>query len=306
MARSRWERDQASAPEDRQEGGIPLGQRLKHAREAKGLSLDDVFDKIKLRPPIVEAIEQERWDDLPPPPFVRGFLRTYAKLLEIDEREIIKLYESSIPKDNRPFEAILTKRHAPKTGWAIAIGFIIAVFVFVYWWLGQPPPGTSNHESVPPKKGQVSKEKPRKKAQSTTTAIEEQGTQARMSEQAAPLNPVSEPQEHSDVVSLNDQEPIPLEVEQKTEKRLPLAPKGPNLVLKGLVKERTWIRIKIDGGKAKEYIFDPGTSPIWKAKQVFDIIIGNAGGIDLELNGKPLGALGKSGDVVHLVLPKES
>jgi hypothetical protein len=76
------------------------------------------------------------------------------------------------------------------------------------------------------------------------------------------------------------------------------------LSLTGIVKEKTWLRITIDGKEEKEYLFQPGSRPQWKGKESFYMIIGNAGGIDFDLNGKRVGDLGKSGQVIRLTLPK--
>lgn len=77
-----------------------------------------------------------------------------------------------------------------------------------------------------------------------------------------------------------------------------------SLVLKGIVKARTWIRIHIDDQEPKEYIFLPGARPQWKARQGFYILIGNAAGIDFEFNGKKKENLGNLGQVVSLKLPE--
>jgi cytoskeleton protein RodZ len=53
-------------------------------REALGLTRQDVADSLNLSVRVVEAIEAENWQLLPGPAFIRGYLRAYAKLLEID------------------------------------------------------------------------------------------------------------------------------------------------------------------------------------------------------------------------------
>jgi hypothetical protein len=73
--------------------------------------------------------------------------------------------------------------------------------------------------------------------------------------------------------------------------------------LKGLVLDETWVRIQIDNGGLKEYIFQPGARPQWKAREGFHLTVGNAAGIELELNGTKLKSLGKPGKVVKLNLP---
>jgi len=75
------------------------------------------------------------------------------------------------------------------------------------------------------------------------------------------------------------------------------------LSLTGTVREMTWLRITIDGKEEKEYLFQPGARPQWRGKEKFYVFIGNAGGIDFELNGKKVGDLGKPGQVVRVTLP---
>jgi hypothetical protein len=75
-------------------------------------------------------------------------------------------------------------------------------------------------------------------------------------------------------------------------------------VLNAVVLEDTWVRIHIDNEEPKEYIFHPGARPQWKAKEGFQLMVGNAGGIELELNGTKLKSLGKPGRVVKRTIPE--
>jgi hypothetical protein len=63
---------------------------------------------------------------------------------------------------------------------------------------------------------------------------------------------------------------------------------SPWLILKGEVKETTWVSIRVDGNEPKEYMFQPGAKPQWKGRRGFEIIIGNAAGMDLDLDGKSM------------------
>lgn len=65
-------------------GEQSVGQVLRAAREARGESLADVAYALRLAQRQVEAMELERFDELPGPAFVRGFLRNYAKYLGIN------------------------------------------------------------------------------------------------------------------------------------------------------------------------------------------------------------------------------
>ncbi|MEA9884311.1 RodZ domain-containing protein [Xanthomonas campestris pv. raphani] len=60
------------------------GQQLRDAREAAGLSVDDVAGKLRMPAHVVRSLEQEEWQRLGAPVFVRGQLRSYARLLRVD------------------------------------------------------------------------------------------------------------------------------------------------------------------------------------------------------------------------------
>jgi hypothetical protein len=79
----------------------------------------------------------------------------------------------------------------------------------------------------------------------------------------------------------------------------------PELTLKINVKEMTWVRIFVDDQGPKEYMFRPGNHLEWKATKGFEILIGNAGGIDLEFSGTEIKNLGGHGKVVRLRLPED-
>ena len=69
--------------------------------------------------------------------------------------------------------------------------------------------------------------------------------------------------------------------------------------------EKTWLRIEPAGEKPQEVLMKPGDSKEWTSKDGFNIKIGNAGGVNVILNGKDIGKLGKRGQVLTVRLPDE-
>jgi len=65
------------------------GARLRAAREAAGLSLDQVAQQLKLAPRQVKALEEESFGELPGRTFSRGFVRNYARLLHLDAQDLL-------------------------------------------------------------------------------------------------------------------------------------------------------------------------------------------------------------------------
>ncbi|WP_394172600.1 RodZ domain-containing protein [Thalassotalea litorea] len=70
------------------------GQMLREAREAKGLSQQDVATHLNFRLALVNELETEAFDASTPGTFIRGYLRNYAKFLGIDEKDILASYET--------------------------------------------------------------------------------------------------------------------------------------------------------------------------------------------------------------------
>ncbi|WP_375067218.1 helix-turn-helix domain-containing protein [Stenotrophomonas lactitubi] len=66
------------------------GTRLRHAREAAGLTLEDVGQRLRMPVQVVKSLEHEQWQKLGAPVFVRGQLRSYARLLGVDVSELLE------------------------------------------------------------------------------------------------------------------------------------------------------------------------------------------------------------------------
>lgn len=72
--------------------GETPGQIFREAREAKGLSTQQVADNLRLRKVVVEYMEADDYDQLSSPTYVRGYLRSLSKALEVDEARVFEAY----------------------------------------------------------------------------------------------------------------------------------------------------------------------------------------------------------------------
>ncbi|HYB42509.1 MAG TPA: RodZ domain-containing protein, partial [Candidatus Methylomirabilis sp.] len=99
--------------------------------------------------------------------------------------------------------------------------------------------------------------------------------------------------------------PVPAPVHEP-----PLAPAGgpadgaasQRLIVRAI--EPTWLRIQSDDGRVAEELLAAGTTREWTAEKRFVLTIGNAGGVQIELNGRPMAPLGARGAVIRqLELP---
>ena len=70
-----------------------IGARLRDAREAAGLTVVDVGQQLKMPARVVESLESEDWSRLGAPVFVRGQLRSYARLLKLPVDQVVQMPE---------------------------------------------------------------------------------------------------------------------------------------------------------------------------------------------------------------------
>lgn len=114
-----------------------IGQALRKARLAKEIDLAEAQRVTKIRTTYLQALEEERWEVLPGPSYVRGFLRTYAKYLGLDASEIVSEYRGEhreeevpgpIPRDMLPHPGEV-QPHPHRTG--RILGVLAAAVVLV-------------------------------------------------------------------------------------------------------------------------------------------------------------------------------
>ncbi len=91
-----------------------IGPLLKEARNKKTLTLDDVYSRIKIHPRVLNLLEEDKFDKLPSPLFVKSFLKTYAEFLELNPEELVHRYEAKDKKD--PEQILFIKSVDEKRG----------------------------------------------------------------------------------------------------------------------------------------------------------------------------------------------
>jgi cytoskeleton protein RodZ len=125
--------------EETVEPGITVGQRLKEAREAKGLSLEDIAASTRIPRRHLESLEASEWDKLPAPTYSVGFARNYAVALGLDRTEIgdaLKLEMGGYQRATRQvevYETVDPARTIPKgLVFGVIAGLVVAVLLFTW------------------------------------------------------------------------------------------------------------------------------------------------------------------------------
>ncbi|MFB0545620.1 MAG: helix-turn-helix domain-containing protein, partial [Anaerolineae bacterium] len=121
-----------------------LGEMLRKAREKKGVSLAQVEEVTRIRQKFLRALEEGERDSLPEEVYVRAFLRSYARYLDLSPDEVISLYSGreetpaqEVPPPRplstafRPLDLSLLPTPWLSPGWAIAIAAAIITFALL-------------------------------------------------------------------------------------------------------------------------------------------------------------------------------
>lgn len=123
-------------------GSSGPGETLKTAREDRQLSIDEVAERLKLSKAIITALENDDYKMLPAPAFVRGYLRSYATLLELKVEDVIPLYDHFAPPDPELKNVLkstpMQKRESTILWVTVVISLILAALV-VIWVIGDYP-----------------------------------------------------------------------------------------------------------------------------------------------------------------------
>lgn len=131
------------------------GARLHYAREQKNLSIQHVADRLYLDNSVIKALEADNYESLPSSIFVRGYLRNYAKVLEIPPDAILEAYDLLTGKKTTlPVLSTGVKQKTQASSndsWVKAITFTVIITSIIFMALWQIAPNSSSPPSEEPK-----------------------------------------------------------------------------------------------------------------------------------------------------------
>ncbi len=115
-----------------------LGEELRDARMALGLSIEDVAAALRIRRVYLVALEEGRARDLPAPAYAVGFVRSYAKALGLDDDEMVRRFRDGtstvVPrKTDLVFPEPVPERGVP-AGALVLAGAVVVIGAYVAWW----------------------------------------------------------------------------------------------------------------------------------------------------------------------------
>lgn len=146
MAMNAPDNDAAKDEQNSADGSGTPGNSLRQARERLGLSCEQVADKLNLLVSQVNALEADRYDKLSGDTFVRGYLRSYARLVKLDGDELVYVYRNLRPRRAEPAAAMARRAPPPSLDhagghrryWGLVP--VVVLFAALWWWQGGSEP----------------------------------------------------------------------------------------------------------------------------------------------------------------------
>jgi len=257
-----------------------VGSQLRETRESLGIQLEEAARVTRIGKNYLIAIEGEMFDKLPSSAYVKGFLRVYAGFLGLSGDEIVALYDKSLstpqihPSHDISDAGPLPEHKAttPRTvGWLIPLCLLSLIAVVSYF--------IADKDEKPKEVPTAAADKP------MVAALPVPVLPARSSaaQRGVTSGPLSDTRENEELSSGDG-------VQQT------------GIILRLKVNRDCWLNITIDETVSQQYDLKAGDLIEWKGEKIFALDLGNAGGVEAELNGRPLKPFGEQGQTAHVVL----
>lgn len=273
---------------------ISIGALLIDARKAAALSQSVIAEQLNLPKQTIKALEADEYDDLPEPTYVRGYLKNYARVVDINDVDLIKLYtdqyysEPVVEEVNRKTK----QSYDPAILWSTAAVLSILVGLVITWWFESNQISEQGIELVD--NAVVNNEIANSFLPDTSLTDNDQefianGKNKNIAQvtQESPVNSHLGEDEQS---TSNATEFITVDQHQAMEK----ASRNPNLVsslgstqvLTVTYVEKSWTEIRdADSNTLMQGLIEPGVVRNLSGKPPFEIFLGNAPGVVIEVNG---------------------
>jgi len=242
---------------------LSFGRYLQAIRLEKKISLEQVSQQTRIGLGNLLLLEQEDHEQLPAEVYVKGFLRSYAKAVGADGDEVIRRYGSRLDVVQKISKSESSGKKKDRLTWWKLLLSLVLLICIITVSLI----AVVFFQQAPD-------------VDQSNKALEQKSAVAK--EQAAD-------------VQAEQQGP---ETDFNAAKEVP-----EKLLLNVTAVEETWLKVIMDEKAPAEYNLKPGDQIELEATTMFNLLIGNAGGLILRLNDKPISIPGKSGEVVTIELP---
>ncbi len=302
---------------------IEAGTLLKNKRESLGMTQKQVADRLRLRVSVIEDIENNRFESQQVATFTRGYLRSYAKFVGLDEKVVLVALEQTAdvkPKEQEiEMQSFSRKtKHEKHNSRIMLLTWVIAIVIIgisaAWWWQNQQENSLAqvvaeaNVETSQPSADEIA---------DIDLMTEEELIASTPAELAASNNTASEssinaaqtdevvPAETEESTTEATKEPVAvIEAAEEVQDASPVVPEGMTLLTMKF-KADCWIQVKDTNGKTLvSGTQKPGQDVELTGKAPFKVILGAPEGVTMTFASEPVDLSGyTSGKVARFTLP---
>ncbi len=280
-----------------------VGETLRRERLSKDLSLEQISHETKITARLLEAIEKDRFESLPGGVFAKSFVRQYARFLGLDEEEMAAQVEKAInPAGDVPAFAAGLPEPAFKVPrmeeWEgsgrsnssvlPALAGVVAVMlvcsaVYAWWQRSRRPIATAPITSV------------RKPAPSLPKPAE-----------VAPVTPaVANSPETEPKTDVSTAAPAPSAQQETAAPPVETSNPAATLHISLAADSDDWVKVSTDGKVVMSDVLHASQVKNFEAVEALRLRVGDAGSLQLTVNGKPAGSLGPKGQVRNVEVTRD-
>jgi len=264
------------------------GAILKRCREFHGISLSEAAETTKIGVNYLTALEEDKISEFASLAYLKGFLRIYAKHLGLNPEDMLRIYERLYDPPEQP--------STPSSGTDAELlyntGFrwyklLLPAMLLLLMFIVATILNRRTHTELQPKVAST--------VPSTPNATLPQ----------VPIQPAISSVQLQTSASPAKTESRPKIAEPETPVRSS-APEAQKSFIAGMKVTRNGsLSVIIDGAAAQHYELDIGDTVEWKAEKNIALELSNGGGVEIEVNGKPLSPLISSGAPTYVVIDAE-
>lgn len=261
-----------------------LGEQLRRHREQRCLTLEEISNWTKINLSYLEHLEAGRFDCLPAPVFVLGFLKQVAQCVGLDPEEVVSNYRAALRKEVGSTHRLGVARKGVSRRQTLFIMVLFMCGAILLWVFLYPRPPSNGERVRSIRLPRTSSEEIRKEQLRRELNLQ-LGSQAG--------------------IPAHNELPVPSVPKEGTGNReadkgyaggLPVA-----LTLQAL--RKTWVEVTVDDLLPALQDLDAGDHFSYQAEQRVLLNIGNGDGVRVFFNGKVFENLGKADEVVQILFP---
>jgi cytoskeletal protein RodZ len=258
---------------------------LKQVRQEKSMRIEEVAAHTRIRPVLLQALEEERFEELPEAVYVKGFIRHYGDAVGLDGSALSQTFATafSSPEPENHYEnhenneKINKKSNFRIPPLVIPYGILLAVASLGLFYVLTPRPKT---ESVGVAQYSASDTKHKTSSQQSSKLSSSKQNSASAPKSKTILPVASTP----------------------TPTASPTTNANSNVEVTLALQDKSWLRVKVDGKTAFEGVLNKGDRKTWTAQKELAIRSGNAGAVLFSTNNQPPQPLGPVDSVKNVII----